>query len=386
MKPDFRKIVDLTRFQIAKEKVLDAIERNIRYFDDTLPSGSARNGKYLRVEVNKEWTTGFWTGILSLSYEFSGDEIFRDAFFKVLPSFLERLKDDERVKTHDLGFIYVLSMIPAIRVFGEEKFKDALIDAANKLTMRFHEKPGYIQAWKDLDHPKERKRVIIDSMMNLPLLYIAWKLSGDERFKEIALRHAETCMKYLVREDYSTYHTFLFDPQTGEPLGPETVQGYSDDSYWARGQAWAVYGFTLSYIHTGNEEFLDTAIKTADFMIGKLPEDLVPVWDMVFDESSGEERDSSAAAILSSALIDLSRFVDDEKSAFYQFVSIQILSNLTQSYFNHSHKGGEPVILHGVHAKPLGMGIDEGNIWGDYFYTEALMKLLNERWKSYWMG
>ncbi len=385
MNLDIRKIVDFTRFQNAKDDALEMIEKNIGYFGTTVPSGSARNGKYLKVDINKEWTTGFWTGLLSLSYEFSRDKVFKKAFFKILPTFLDRLKDEERIKTHDLGFIYTLSFIPAMRVFGEESFKEKIVEAAEKLIRRFHEKPGYIQAWKDIGHPKEKKRVIIDSMMNLPLLYTAWKISGYEVYKEIAVRHATTCMKYLVRENHSTYHTFLFDPDTGEPLGAETVQGYSDNSYWARGQAWAVYGFTLSYIYTQKREFLRTAIDVTDFMIEKLPEDLVPIWDMIFDESSGEEKDSSAAAILSSALMDLSKFVDGKKSAFYQLIAIQILSSLTKSYFNHSHVEGEPIILHGVHAKPLNMGIDEGNIWGDYFYLEALMKLLNSRWRSYWI-
>ena len=385
MNLEIRKIVDFTRFHNAKDKALEIVEKNIEYFGTTLPSGSARSEKYLRVDINKEWTTGFWTGLLSLSYEFSGDEVFKEAFFKILPSFLDRLEDEERIKTHDLGFIFTLSFIPAIRVFGGEKFKEKIVEAAEKLIRRFHEKPGYIQAWKDIDHPKEKKRVIIDSMMNLPLLYTAWKISGDEKYRDIAVKHATTCMNYLVREDHSTYHTFLFDPDTGKPIGPETVQGHADDSYWARGQAWAVYGFTLSYIYTKKEEFLGTAIRAADFMIDKLPEDLVPIWDMVFDVDSGEERDSSAAAILSSGLLELSKFVNEEKSAFYQMIAVQILSNLTESYFNYSYKEGEPMILHGVHAKPLNMGIDEGNIWGDYFYMEALMKLMNKRWISYWI-
>ncbi len=385
MNLDIRKIVDFTRFQNAKDEALEMIEKNIGYFGTTVPSGSARNGRYLKIDINKEWTTGFWTGLLSLSYEFSGDEVFREAFFKILPTFLDRLEDEERIKTHDLGFIYTLSFIPAMRVFGDESFKGKIVEAAEKLIRRFHEKPGYIQAWKDVDHPKERKRVIIDSMMNLPLLYTAWKISGDEKYRDIAVKHATTCMKHLVRENYSTYHTFLFDPDTGEPIGPETVQGHADDSYWARGQAWAVYGFTLSYIYTEKEEFLETAVKTADFMIDKLPDDLVPVWDMVFDVDSGEERDSSAATILASGLMELSKFVDEEKSAFYQMIAVQILSNLTESYFNKFHEAGEPIILHGVHAKPLNMGIDEGNTWGDYFYMEAFMKLLNKRWTPYWI-
>ena len=381
---DIRTVVDYTRFHVAKERALDIVDMNVGYFERSLPSGSARNGKYVKVERNEEWTTGFWTGILAIAYEMSHDPIYKRAFEEVFPSFLERLKDEERVQTHDLGFIYVLSMVPAERVFGMET-SDSLVEAARKLLRRFHEKPGYIQAWRSLNDPQERKRTIIDSMMNLPLLYKAWKITGDETFKDVAVKHARTCMEYLVREDFSTYHTFLFDPETGEPIGPETVQGHSDDSFWARGQAWAVYGFTLSYIYTGIEDFLKTAVGTAEFMIERLPEDLVPVWDMVFDEESGEERDSSAASIFATALLDLSRLVDRDRSHFYQVLSVSVLSSLTRDYLNWRGGEGEPIILHGVHAKPMGTGVDEGNIWGDFFYLEALMKLFNPRWRSYWI-
>lgn len=385
MKVDIKYFMDFSSIERTRKKSLVILKDNITYLAGKLPSGSTREGKYLKVDINKEWTIGFWTGLMALAYEMTRDDDFKKEFSRVLDSLVDRLRDESRIQTHDLGFLYVLSFVPAIRTFEMKGIHNLFVEAAEKLSRRFHEKPGYLQAWKSLDDPEEKKRTIIDSMMNLPLLYMTWKISGEGYFKKIAIQHARTCMKYLVREDYSTYHTYLFNPETGDPIGPKTVQGYSDDSYWARGQAWTIYGFTLSYLYTGEKDFLETAIGAADFFISRLTSDFVPMWDMVFDKTSSEEKDSSAASIAASALLELSHYVEEKLSAFYQSVAATIIISLTDNYFNRGAKSGGPLLLHGVHAKPLGMGVDEGTIWGDYFYLEALMRLFNPEWKPYWM-
>jgi unsaturated chondroitin disaccharide hydrolase len=248
---------------------------------------------------------------------------------------------------------------------------------------RYLDAPGIIQAWGDMRDPNQRGRTIVDSLMNTPLLYWASQVTGDERYHRAAHRHAGQLARYFVRPDNTTFHTFYFDPETGAPRLGQTAQGAADNSCWARGQAWAVYGFTLNYLYTRDESLLHTAWRVADYFLAHLPADKVAYWDLIFADGSGEERDSSASAIAACGLMELSKWLPGERER-YQSAAAEMVASLYENYSTRNAPESNALILHGVYSKPAGHGVDEGNLWGDYFYLEALMRLARPDWKLYW--
>jgi unsaturated chondroitin disaccharide hydrolase len=266
---------------------------------------------------------------------------------------------------------------------GDKTARETAIKAADKLITRYHEKAKILQAWGDLSDPEQRGRMIIDCNMNLPLLYFASKETSDRKYYDIAVNHAEQAAKYIVREDSSTYHTFYMDTETGEPLYGKTAQGYSDKSCWARGQAWGVYGFVLSYVHTGDRKFLDISEKLANYFLNRLPEDDICYWDLDFTEGN-EERDSSAASIMACGLLELSKHlpVSNEYRELYENAAVKMIKSLAENYTT-KNVNSNGILLHAVYSKPGGNGVDECCIWGDYYYLEALIRT-EMSWRMYW--
>ena len=364
--------------------VLKKIKENQKTFAVLVPPAASRNQVYVP-EENTDWTASFWVGMLLLAKEMSGTTDFDETIASQMGSFTQRLKDQVGLETHDIGFLYNLSAIADYRVNGHEASKELAVEAADLLMKRYSPNAQIIQAWGNLNDPDERGRMIIDCLLNLPLLYFASEVTGDAAYKEAAYAHAKQTQRYIVRENYTTYHTYFFDTETGEPLGGKTAQGYSDSSCWARGQAWGIYGFTLSYLYTGDVTFIETAKHLADYFIKELPQDKVCYWDLVFNDGSGEERDSSAASIAVCGLLELSRQLplSDEKHAEYQDVALQIMESLAQGYTTIDHPDSNGLLLHGVYDKNKADGVDECMIWGDYYYVEALARLAIV-WYRYW--
>ncbi len=381
---ELKKILDKNRYIDILDYIEEIEKKNVEALDGRFPEDSTRENIYGIKKGNIGWTTGFWTGILSLLYEYTQDKLFLNELLRLSDSFEERVGDTKRVQTHDLGFLYVLSVVPLMRLQDEKRWKKVLIEAADRLSDRFIEKAGIIQAWRKMGDPDESGRTIIDSIMNLPLLYKAWKYTGNKRYYDIAYTHAKRLKEVFVREDGSTYHTYFFDVETGEPLYPKTVQGAKDTSKWARGISWGIYGFSLSYYYTKDKEFLETAKKIADFVITHLPSDLVPFWDFIFGPEDNEEKDSSAASISAVGLLELSEYVSSKEKFYYQGIAHNILFSLIEKYINRAPEGISPILIHSVHAKPLDMGVDEGSLWGDYFFIEALVRTLKNNWIPYW--
>lgn len=210
----------------------------------------------------------------------------------------------------------------------------------------------------------------------VPLLYQASRLTGDPTYHNMAYSHARQAQKYLVRPDHSTYHTYFMDVETGAPRYGSTAQGFSDNSCWARGQAWGVYGFALSYAHTGDESFLDTACQVLDYFLAHLPEDQVCYWDLCFTEGS-QPRDSSAAAITCCGIHELLRHLpaDHPCRPAYEKALGAMMASLAQSYTTRNKPQADGILLHGVYSMPHNRGVDESTIWGDYYYLEALFRL-----------
>ena len=381
----------MKREKIEKAAVdaMKILKNNLRHYTDKFPGSNTENQVY-PISENIEWTTGFCTGTYWLSYELSGDEVFKTAAMIQVDSFYDRIVNKIDVNHHDMGFLYTPSCVAAYRLTGSEKGKEAAIMAADQLAGRFQEKGQFLQAWGVLG-AAEHYRLIIDCLLNLPLLYWAAEVTGDERYRSIAVRHTRTSIKNLVREDFSTYHTYFFNPNTGEPLKGVTAQGYKNNSAWARGQAWGIYGTALAWRYLGEESCIELFKKVTDFYLAHLPKDKVPCWDLSFQEKDGEPRDSSAAAIAVCGILEMceNKGLTQEESKYYREKAEEILESLIDFYAVRPRTAANGLLLHGVYAKSspynsvADRGVDECNLWGDYFYLEALVKNLKE-WKSYW--
>ena len=370
----------------ALDAAVEQVRINLPLYTDRCQNHSSVDNIYPACD-NVQWTCGFWPGEVWLSYERTGDEAFRRTAMTLVQSFDHRIRNHIEVDHHDMGFLYSPSCVAAYKLTGDTTARDAAILAADQLISRFQPKGQFIQAWGEMGAP-ENYRYIIDCLLNLPLLYWASQVTGNAKYADIAHRHITTCLANSFRPDGSTYHTFFMNPD-GTPSHGATCQGYRDDSFWARGQAWGVYGSVLSYRYTRRPEYLDTFRKALAFYLQRLPEDLVPYWDMVFTTGSEEPRDSSSAAIVACGLLEAVKWVDADEGAGYEKLARQMLASLVDNYAVTDHKPGAGQILHGTYSKksPYNTctpeGVDECTSWGDYFYMEALTRLTKD-WQLYW--
>ena len=375
----------LTREEVtaAMDRVADQVRYNMEYFGTRFPSSATRNQTYGVID-NIEWTDGFWTGLLWLCYEYTGDDAFKNLALKNVDSFLNRVEKRIELDHHDLGFLYSLSCVAGYKLTGSAEGRKAGLLAADKLMERFQEKGGFIQAWGELG-ARDNYRLIIDCLLNIPLLHWAFLETGNPVYRNAAVRHYEAACNNVIRDDASAYHTFYFDPGTGEPLKGVTRQGYSDDSAWARGQAWGIYGIPLNYRYVKDDSAFNLFKGMTNYFLNRLPEDQVCYWDLIFTDGSNQSRDSSAAAIGVCGIHEMLKYlpeVESDKNT-YRHAMHCILRSLMERYTAPEIKPGNPVLLHGVYSWHSGKGVDEGNIWGDYYYMEALMRFYKD-WNLYW--
>ena len=375
----------LTREEVtaAMDRMADQVRCNMEYFGTRFPSSATRNQTYGVID-NIEWTDGFWTGLLWLCYEYTGDDAFKNLALKNVDSFLNRVEKRIELDHHDLGFLYSLSCVAGYKLTGSAEVRKAGLLAADKLMERFQEKGGFIQAWGELG-ARDNYRLIIDCLLNIPLLHWAFLETGNPVYRNAAVRHYEAACNNVIRDDASAYHTFYFDPGTGEPLKGVTRQGYSDDSAWARGQAWGIYGIPLNYRYVKDDSAFNLFKGMTNYFLNRLPEDEVCYWDLIFTDGSNQSRDSSAAAIGVCGIHEMLKYlpeVESDKNT-YRHAMHCILRSLMERYTAPEIKPGNPVLLHGVYSWHSGKGVDEGNIWGDYYYMEALMRFYKD-WNLYW--
>lgn len=384
-KDEFLKTKLLTRAEVknAIDLVIKQIDANMEYFKEKFPSSATKNNQYGIIE-NIEWTDGFWTGLLWLAYEYTGDEKYRELADKNVASFKNRVEKDIELDHHDLGFLYSLATVSGYKLTGSEDAREASIKAANKLISRYQEKGEFIQAWGELGS-KDHYRFIIDCLLNIPLLYWASDETGDAKYRNIANKHFVTSCNNVIRDDASAFHTFYMDNETGKPLRGVTRQGYSDDSAWARGQAWGVYGIPLNYRYTRNESCFNLYEGMTNYFLNRLPKDNVCYWDLIFNDGDDHSKDSSAAAIAVCGMHEMNKYLPevDENKEVYKYAMHNILRSLIENYMNPEIEAGKPVLLHGVYSWHSGKGVDEGNIWGDYFFLEALIRFYKD-WNLYW--
>ena len=363
---------------------LRKIDRICRGIPDGFPSGYGERNKY-REAGNVGWTPGFWTGLLWLAYQHTGDRAWRDRAEILNHSFSARLDAaGAGIETHDLGFLYTLSGTATWKLTGNAAARSLALRAADLLTERYWTGGRIIQAWGRLDDREERGRIIIDSTMNMPLLFWAAQQTGEPAYRDVAVKHLDQCVQYLIRSDGSTFHTYFVDVDTGEGRYGATLQGFSDDSCWSRGQAWAIYGFSLAFRHTREDRFRDAARKIAAYFLDRLPPDGICYWDLTFGDDDGQERDTSAAAIAASGLLELCDHVaqDDPDHRRLRDAALGILATLTSRYVS-TDPDEDGILRQGVCHRPLGLGVNECCLWGDYFYLEALVRQ-DAFWSSFW--
>lgn len=353
-------------------------------FKVTFPSHASENNIYKETKNVSGWNQGFWTGILWIAYQLTGDEAYRKTAEMQIPTYTKRIAEKLGVDNHDMGFLYTPSCVAAYKLTGNEEAKEAAIMAADNLALRYHEKGEFIQAWGEFG-AADNNRLIIDSLLNLPLLYWASEVTGDRKYDYIAWKHFNTTAENIVRENGSTYHTFYFDPVSGRPDRGATAQGASDDSCWARGQAWGMYGMMLTNKYHKNNISIEKFKKIADYYLKALPKDYVPFWDLIFTDGSGEPRDSSAAAIAVCGLLEAVKYIKDDDREKYLIYANKIMASLIDNYLCRGHDECNGLLLHASYAVPQKDGVDECNIWGDYFFMEALIRFLtSNEWELYW--
>ncbi|MBF4457376.1 glycoside hydrolase family 88 protein [Pseudoclavibacter sp. VKM Ac-2867] len=382
-----------TTVENALAAATETVRRNIVAFGAAYPDDTTTDGRYLlrpateafAEGANRGWTTSFWPGMMWLAGDATGDAAFHEAALAHAADFERRLYGDEDLETHDLGFLYSLSVVTAWKQTGDERWRTAGIKAGERLMTRFLEPAGILQAWGDLSDPAQRGRAIIDSLMNMPLLTWVGEQTGDPRYADAVRRHTEQLRTQIFRADDSTFHTFYWDAETGEPLRGGTEQGAFDESCWARGEAWGIYGFALNSQAVGDPRQLEAAWRCADYYLAHLPSDGIPYWDLVYTEGSDAPRDSSAAAIAACGFFELAAVEPDpERSSRARKAAYAQLDALIAEATPRPAESSDALLLHGVYDMPKLVGVDEGTLWGDYFFLEALTRASRPDWQRYW--
>jgi len=384
-----QKYIKISDFELenARDNAIKIILGNLENFTDYFPSSASKNNFYPRSK-NVEWTTGFWTGEIWLAYECTKNPKLKKVGNYQVKSFLNRIEEKIDTDNHDMGFLYSPSCVASYQLTGNETAQKAALLAADNLLERFQEKGEFFQAWGRLGD-KDNYRLIIDCLLNMPLLFWASDVTGNPKYADRASRHIRTAMNYVIRPDYSTYHTYFFDVETGQPLRGVTVQGNRDGSAWARGQAWGIYGSALSYKRLRNPEYIETFKKLTDFFLSNLPSNLIPYWDFDFNDGSEEPRDSSASAIAICGILEMAKYMCKDDAEYYVDMAKRLLKALVDHCAVTDNSESNGLLLHGTYARSTennpcnNSGVDECNTWGDYYYLEALIRLTTD-WTSYW--
>ena len=388
MKFKFLSALALTVIAVQCAPKPDIIQENVenakvqlKYLVDASEAGDTvripstfKNGEIDFVPTD-DWVSGFFAGTLWYMYELTGDEYWAEHAQKQT----EVLDTIQYLKWHhDVGFMIYDSYGNGLRLKNIDGYKNVIINTAKSLSTRFRPGAGVIQSW-NVDRGWQAERgwecpVIIDNMMNLELLFKATEFTGDSTYANIAISHADQTMKNHYRPDYSTYHVVDYDLETGEVRGRCTAQGYADESAWARGQAWSIYGYTVMYRFTGDKKYLEQAEKVADFLFNNpnMPEDLVPYWDFDCPDIPDTPRDASSAAIIASALYELYWYT---KTDLYKEKADKMIESLsTPAYRAAQGTNGGFILMHSVGSIPHGSNIDVPLNYADYYFLEALIR------------
>jgi len=362
--------------------------RNIRDLADQPSSWSSTIDGHYDAEAEDffsigNWTSSFHTGMALLAYRKTADKFFLQQTLRLEPLYVRKVQEERLNTMHDLGFLYSLYSVALHRLTGDSRHRETGLHAAEALAGRFHPTGKFIQAWGRMDEhdPNFLGLAIIDCMMNLPLLYWASEESGDPRFREIAIQHADMTLARFVRKDDSVFHAFRFDAASGQPLRGENFCGRAVDSHWARGTAWAIYGFALSHHYTQDERYLEIARRLAWDFVSKLDEEIIPLWDFRLSADEEKIRDASAAAIAVCGIQQLERCGAADPSLLA--AKRKLLNRLCSSEYMDSGPSHHGIIKNAQVGDDRGQAINAYSSWGDYFFMEALDFELHQQ-QGFW--
>ncbi|WP_113673955.1 glycoside hydrolase family 88 protein [Vallitalea guaymasensis] len=361
------------------EQVVEKVDRISDRIKDTFPHVSI-DGKY-DSQRSGWWTAGFWPGLLWLIYKDTKE----DKLKEYAVSCEEKLDYDLNNFLdihHDVGFMWILSSVAHYKLLNDEAAKRRGLIAASHLAGRFNIKGNFIRAWNDNVFNHSEGWAIIDCMMNIPLLYWASEETKDPRFKHIAMAHTDTVIKEFIREDGSVHHIVCFDPNTGKRLNASGGQGYSPESAWARGSAWAIYGLSIGYGYTKEKRYLEKAKQATDFFLANLPDDKAPCWDFRAPKEQRDGKDTSAAACAASGMLEMCKYLEGSQKEYYYKNAEEILKSLYENY-GAWDEDEEALIKMGTVNYTKQKYVNTPIIYGDYFFVEALEKLRGEN-KIFW--
>ena len=327
------------------------------------------------------WTSSFFTGMALLAWQETEDEHFLKHVQSLAPFYRDKVSEFHRDTMHDLGFLYSLYSVALYKLTGDQSHRDTGLKAADVLAKRFNERGNFIRAWGRMDTIEHDNMAIIDCMMNLPLLYWATEESRNDSYRKIAIQHADTVLKNFIHPDDSVYHAYRFDLKTGQPLRGDTYGGWHVESHWARGTAWAIYGFALSHTYTRDSKYLDASLRVARKFIASLDDEIVPMWDFKLPPDAKKIRDASAASVALCGLQELLKYFPRDPQL--TGAARRLLARLcSEDYldFNESVAG---VQKFGQVGDGHGMGMNAYTSWGDYFLMEALARELSQ-FTGYW--
>ncbi|MEF2073117.1 hypothetical protein [Consotaella aegiceratis] len=384
-----------TRLEEMKSDIIARIQRNAPIIGVRNPMiGAGPNDfTWLYPKSGYFWTDSFWTGQLWLAHMITGDPALKNMARMRIPHF-KRILDTPLWLSHDLGFLFSLSMVADYKLTGDGHAHELALRAAEALRGRFNWAGNYLVAWtagaKNREHARKvQGKIIIDCMQNLALLLWAFNETNVAAYRDAAIGQADTTIKHLIRADFSTHHTFDFDTTTSEPIGASTWQGYSDESCWSRGQAWAIHGFAQVAEITGEMRYAEIAARLADYAIDKLTDDWVPVWDYLLPEGEPAYKDTSAGAVTSAGLLllaeVLARAGQTEQAARYREFGLKMLFALRENHDLRAVEHAQGLLSNAASHVRLAGQRSEPNManamlpYGDYYYFEAVLRGLGHR-------
>lgn len=363
------KLIERSLDKAVKQSLLMA--RTIDTMEGRLPRTINKYGNLVTSD-SRWWCSGFYPGQLWYLYEYKPN----DSILAFAEKFTARVEREKyTTNNHDVGFMLYNSFGNGLRIKGTESYKEVLVTGSNSLMTRFDTIVGGTRSW-DFNKAVWQFPIIIDNMMNLEMLMWAFHETGDSIYYKAAVSHADITMKHHYRNDYSTWHVISYDTITGQPHAKQTHQGYSDDSAWARGQAWGLYGYTMMYRETGLERYLEQAQHIAEYLINhpNMPADFIPYWDFNAPDQPNSYRDASAAAIMASALIELSQFDKKNGKRYLEMAEKQLRSLASDTYTATLGTNGNFILRHSVGSLPGNSEVDVPLTYADYYYVEALMR------------
>ena len=378
--------IDKYVFREAYEYSISKVRENLPEFTYAFPSVSAPGGKYSKIP-NLQWTTGFWPGMVWLAYAMTGDKDFYKVGKIQSILFKERLETDSHMQHHDIGFLYSLSAVADYKLTDDKNAYATAVGAAERLTQMYQKNPGIIQRGGDMNDINDNLTgvFIIDCMNNVPLLFWAHEQTGNDYFYEVAYNHMRNSVASIIKEDGRVVQHGIADIITGEIVSDSSQsQGKGgDDAAWGRGQAWAISGLPITYAYTKDEQFLQAAKAATFYFLNRMPSDLVSNWDLYYTDDE-TQRDTSASAIAVCGMLELVKHLDDydPDKEIIENAAMNILLSLTENYLTK----GEPENMGLLNAGVYGFGwkgVNEPNIWGDYYYMEALFRILGD-YQSFW--